>query len=294
MTRSASTLRLGIAQELADLCPATLGEEILLAGSVAHGRADAYSDIEQVFYVSTPPSREDRDTWLRHIGAEGILHDEEPLNDRSLWSTFRFRGVWIEAGWQVTSQHDQWLRQIVAGQILEHSLLILAEMTTTARSVRSQGWLAHWQQALAYYPEILQARLVQDALELWRFPNVLAARWASAAREDPLALTERLVRDVHGILRILFALNRQWEPEWKWLKDITPSLSLKPESFHERLAAIFSTAQPLDRIVGCFRLMQETLELIPATIDAEQARLAVRQSLSQQGCDVWISTQPNT
>ena len=100
MTSSASTLRLGIAQDLADLCPAALGEEILLAGSVAHGRADAYSDIEQVFFVSTMPSRKDRDTWLNHIGAEGILHDEEPLNDHSLWSTFRFRrpvAAWI--GW---------------------------------------------------------------------------------------------------------------------------------------------------------------------------------------------------
>lgn len=294
MTPSASTLRLGIAQELADLCPATLGEEILLAGSVAHGRADAYSDIEQVFYVATLPSCEDRDTWLKHIGAEGILHDEEPLNDHSLWSTFRFRGVWIEAGWQVISQHDDWLRQIVAGQILEHSLLILAEMTNTAQSVRSQGWLAHWQQVLAHYPQPLQARLVQDALEPWRFPNILAARWACAAREEPLAITERLVRDVHGILRILFALNRQWEPEWKWMKDVTPLLPLKPESFLDRLEAIFSTDPPVGRIAGCFQLMQETLELIPAAIDADQARLAVRQSLSQQGRDVWVPTQTNT
>ena len=203
-------------------------------------------------------------------------------------------GVWIEAGWQVISQHDEWLRQIVAGQILEHSLLILAEMTSTARSVRSQGWLAHWQQALAHYPQLLQARLVKDALEPWRFPNILAARWACAAREEPLAITERLVRDVQSILRILFALNRQWEPEWKWMKDVTPLLPLKPESFHERLAAIFSTDPSVARIAGCFQLMQETLELIPAAIDVDQARLAVRQSLSQQGRDVWVPTQTNT
>jgi hypothetical protein len=135
---------------------------------------------------------------------------------------------------------------------------------------------------------------VQDALEPWRFPNLLAGRWACAAREDSLALTERLVRDVHGILRILFALNRQWEPEWKWLKDITPSLPLKPKFFLERLATIFSADPPVGRIAGCFQLMQETLELIPAAIEADQARLAVRQSLSQQGRDVWMPAHPNT
>jgi len=40
--------------------------------------------------------------------------------------------------------------------------------------------------------------------------------------------------------------------------------------------------------------MQEILELIPVTIDAEQACQAVRLSLSQQGRDVWMSAQPNT
>jgi hypothetical protein len=289
MTPSASALRLDIAQEVADRCPAALGQEILLAGSVARGRGDAYSDIEQVFYVASMPSRQSRDTWLTRLGAERILHDHDPLHDHSLWSTFRFRGVWIEAGWQVLSQHDDWLRQIVAGQILQHSLLLLAEMTNTARSLRTQGWLARWQGALAHYPQLLQTRLIQDALEPWRFPNLLAARWAAAAREDPLALTERLVRDVQGVLRILFALNLQWEPEWKGLKDRTTLLPVKPESFLERLAAIFSTDPSIARIASCFHLMQETLDLIPGTIDADQARLAVRQSLSQQGRDVWMS-----
>lgn len=288
MTPAASAFRLSIAQALARSCPPELGHEILWAGSVAHERADAYSDIEQVFYVSTLPSREDRDTWLGPIGAERILHDAEPLPDHSVWSTFRFRGVWTEAGWQLISRHDDLLRQIVAGEILDHSLLILAEMTNTARSLRTQGWLTRWQQALAPYPDPLQTRLVKDALEPWRFPNLLAARWAAAVREDPLALTERIVRDVHGILRILFALNRQWEPEWKWLTDITATLSVKPVALQERLAALVSAERAVDRIVGCFQLMQETLDLVPTSIDTEQARRAVRQSLSQQGRDVWV------
>jgi hypothetical protein len=287
---------LSIAQELADRCPPALGQEILLAGSVARARADAYSDIEQIFYVSSMPSRADCDSWLTDIGVERIVHDDEPLRDLSRWSAFRYRGVWIEAGWQVISQHDAWLRQIVAGQILEHSLLILAEMTTTARSLRTQGWLARWQETLAHYPDLLQTRLAQDALEPWRFPNLLAARWAAAAREDHLALAERFVRDVHGVLRILCALNRQWEPEWKRLRDLTVSLPLKPASFLERLAGIFSTDPAVDRIAGCFQLMQETLDLLPASfpvsLEADQARRAVRDSLFQQGRDVWMSAQP--
>jgi len=91
-----------------------------------------------------------------------------------------------------------------------------------------------------------------------------------------LSLTERIVRDVHCILRILFAFKRQWEPVWKWLKKITSALPLKPAAFQQRLTALFSAERIVDRIVGCFQLMQETLDLVPASIDTEQARLAVR------------------
>ncbi|HEY4387373.1 MAG TPA: hypothetical protein VGN34_23205 [Ktedonobacteraceae bacterium] len=47
----ASRVRYRVAQELVELCPPNLGQEISITGSVSKGLADDFSDIEQVFYV---------------------------------------------------------------------------------------------------------------------------------------------------------------------------------------------------------------------------------------------------
>ncbi len=93
------------AQQLATLCPLHLGQEIVLTGSVSKGLADEQSDIEQVFFVENLPFQPERDAWLHQIGACEIVHDEAPITDGSIWSTFRFQDVWIEAGWQTFAHH---------------------------------------------------------------------------------------------------------------------------------------------------------------------------------------------
>jgi hypothetical protein len=94
---SASHVRYRIAQALAALCPPVLGQEVAVTGSVSKGLADDTSDIEQVFYVQNLPDIQRRDTWLHQIGAKEILHDEAPIEGGSIWSTFHFRDVWVEA-----------------------------------------------------------------------------------------------------------------------------------------------------------------------------------------------------
>jgi hypothetical protein len=122
----ASYVRYRVAHALAALCPPVLGQEISVTGSVSKGLADEASDIEQVFYVQKLPDIQERDAWLHQIGASEILHDEAPIEDGSIWSTFRFREVWVEAGWQTFSQQEALLRLILIGQILDHHRLILA------------------------------------------------------------------------------------------------------------------------------------------------------------------------
>ncbi len=67
----------------------------------------------------------------------------------------------------------------------------------------------------------------------------MEARFALIRRNEILGLHERLVRDVHNVLRILFAINRQWEPDWKWARAATGELSIKPDRLAERINAIF-------------------------------------------------------
>lgn len=47
-----SRIRYQVAYDLAQLCPPSLGQEIALTGSAAHGVSDEHSDIEMIFYVN--------------------------------------------------------------------------------------------------------------------------------------------------------------------------------------------------------------------------------------------------
>ncbi len=275
----ASRIRYGVAHELAELCPVALGQEIVLTGSTSRGIADEASDIEQVFYVDVVPSLEEREIWLYQIGATDIISDTEPVRDGSIWTTCRFRDIWIEAGWQAITLHEKNLRAILAGNVIDHRWLKLADIIVYAVPLRSQGLLAKWQQELAHYPDGLPERLIADATELWMFPHTAAVRWALIRRGDLSSLAERLVRDIYNILRILFALNRQWEPEWKWIDYVTGSLAIKPEHLTERINEVFSMPLSYQSIAVCMQLIFDTLVLVPSQYDVRRALNTIQESL---------------
>ncbi len=267
----ASHLRWQLACELARLCPPALGREIVLTGSTSMGIADEHSDIEQVFYVDMPPLAEQRADWLSKIGVEDLVLDTEPIEDDSLWATFRFHDVWVEAGWQSLADHEKNLAYILTGEVLDHHALALGWIMQHALPLRNEGYLANWQQSLSTYPEALAPRLLANATELWNFPHLVAASQALILRGERFALTERLLREVHKVLRILFALNQQWEPDWKWIAYTTADLALKPADLVERINAIFSSSQPEQSLLLCHALIHDTLLLVPPAYDVSCA-----------------------
>lgn len=153
------------------------------------------------------PTAEERGQWLYEIGVTELISDTEPIEDRSIWANFRYRGIWVEAGWQTITTHERNLRDILAGKILDHYRLKLAVVISHAVSLRGTGLLPRWQQELSHYSDILPPKIIAQATELWMFPNIIEARYALIRRGEYLALHERLVRDTHNILRVLFALN---------------------------------------------------------------------------------------
>jgi hypothetical protein len=264
-------------------CPPELGREIVLTGSVSRGVADDCSDIEQVFYVDTLPSPDERARWLHRLGATHIMHDSDPIEDSSIWSTFLFQEIWVETGWQSLSVHEENLRTILAGEVLEHGKLTLAEVIGHAVPLRSDGFLSKWQQQLASYPPILIPKLIRSATELWAFPHIIDARWTLAQRNERHALAGRLVADTYNVLRILFALNQQWEPDWKWLQYATRSLGCKPERLFERINSMLFLSTPQQSITTCLQLMRDTLLLVPAPYDTSQALTNIQQSQAKHG-----------
>lgn len=238
---AASRHRYELVRALAQCCPAGLGRAIAVTSSVSLGLADADSDIELLCWVDALPPADARLAWLASAGAIGMVLDDEPVGDGSWWATCRYRGVWVEAGWQTIAAQDALLSAILAGEVTDHARLMLASIIARALPLRGAELVGGWQRRLARYPDAVQERLIFGATEVWRFP--------------------------------------QWEPEWKWLSATTGQLARKPDRLIERIEAIL-TAPTLERGMALYlELARDTLALVPPPHDVAVARAAVAESL---------------
>lgn len=282
----ASRLRYAIARELSEAAPSSFGHECVLTGSSSRGIADEYSDIEMIFYMDALPPYTERERWLQTVGARDIVLDHEQTDEQEVWATFYVHDIWIEAGWRIIVAHERDLENLVAGNVTSHMSLMLAWITIHGVPLQSVGGLARWQQQLTHYPKTLPQKIIDGANEYWTQPQNFAIRWALLKRGEPMALTNRLLADIWILLRILFAINHVWEPDWKWLRHETERLAIRPERLVERINAIF-TLQQSEQTVACYlRLIRDTLELVPASYDVTSALNNVQGSLRMHGFEI--------
>jgi hypothetical protein len=148
-----------------------------------------------------------------------------------------------------------------------------------AKALRSEGLLARWQRVLADYPEQVQQQLIADAAGAWSFPNHMSARWAEVYRGHRHTVVEELVRDLNRVFRINFAINRQWEPDWKWIEPASRTLTIKPMRLIGRTDEILSTPHLAQANVGCLELILETLALVPPPYDVTRPASIIAESL---------------
>jgi hypothetical protein len=69
------------------------------------------------------------------------MADIEPIETGSIWITCRFRHVWVEAGWRLIGSLEQSVRAILAGAVIDHPRLVLAEIVEHAIPLRTNGCL---------------------------------------------------------------------------------------------------------------------------------------------------------
>jgi hypothetical protein len=159
--------------------------------------------------------------------------------------------------------------------MLDHTRFRWAEAVVHGIPLRTTGAIARWQEQLAVYPEELVEKIVLAASEEWlEHPLGVRAHLRPGGR---VALTAVLADDIENVLRIVFALNRTWEPSWKRLPQLVAPLAVKPERLAERIdEALAETSLYKTRA-----LVLETLELAPPLPRVELARSRTAALLEQ-------------
>lgn len=280
MTSRLSENLVKIARNLVDQCPPALGQEICLGGSASWGAADQASDIDLYFWVNELPEPYTLVVWLESVGAEQIQYGTGPEKQANLEIVCRFQDAWLDLSWQTFASVETQLKRVYTGESTDRLDLLQAGNLFRAKPIRSHGWLEKWPPRLKEYPAITQKRLIQSASNFWHYPHHLEALWALAQREAYLGLTEWLLADLQDGLRILFAVNRVWEPDWKQLAHATGWLELMPENLVGRINQIWQETDPDQRVRHTLELLLEILYLVPQSIDVGAPAQNIQQSLA--------------
>jgi hypothetical protein len=250
-----------VAERVADRLPPSV-TDIVLTGSTSRGTADELSDVE-----------------LLVIAPE--LPDEVPLGDVDTWSPpglpirwfgGSFDGEFVELIWWPPSYAEERVAQIAAGEIVDHARLRTADAIVNGICLRG-GRHARWVEQLAVYPDGLAEKIIADAAATWSEP----ARSERALQRpgDALMLAWRYVDGSENLLRIVFALNGEWEPGWKRLAARVERLARKPDRLAERIDAAGRT---LD-LAALRQLAAETLALAPDLPAVLRARRMLEERL---------------
>jgi predicted nucleotidyltransferase len=245
-----------LAQRIADALPPEV-EEVVLTGSVSRGVADDHSDVEMLVVTGEQPVKQ----WcFEHCALGGELGSWGAQDTPSVRVSGYRDGVPIEQVW--------WSRAFAEEQIAAH---VSADAIANGIPLRTGGLLERWQASLREYPEELARARIEEAALTWGGFAPEGFRTLTRPGER-FALVERLVDDASRVCRIVFAVNRVWEPTHKRLALRVEPLAIKPEALAERIATALSELDPVVAVRTVTRLQIDTVALAPSGPNIDRAR----------------------
>ena len=258
-----------LAQKIADAMPPIV-EEVVLTGSVSRGVADDVSDIEMLVVTSEPLELEQCFEHARAIGLERL--DTWGLQGTDAKRVFGYlEGVPIELIWWSRDFAETSVNAIVAGEPSGSG-----DALANGVSLRSSGLLDAWQKRLRAYPDEIAARRIEDAALTWG--GYAPEGWLTVLRPgDRLALVELIYDDAMRVLRIVYALNRVWQPTSKRLATRVHGLPVRPERLAERIEDALIEPDPLRAMLVMTELQLDTVALAPSGPNIDRARPWLRK-----------------
>jgi hypothetical protein len=253
-----------LAQRVAEALPPAV-EEVVLTGSVSRGVADDLSDIELLIVTRNGLELEECFSLAAACG----------LTDLGTWgrqgeATKRVSGyresVPIELIWWSRTHAVAQVDAIFAGELSGS-----ADALAHGVALRTAGALAQWQERLRHYPDELAGARIEDAALTWG--GFAPAGLLTLVRPgERLALLERMIDDASRVVRIVFALNRVWQPTSKRLADRSAALARKPERLAERIEEALAEPDPRRAVLILTELQLETVALAPDGPNIDRAR----------------------
>jgi hypothetical protein len=229
---------------------------VLIAGSVARGLADEYSDIELDVYWSAAPTEADRRAAVETAGWTRTYGEVDEVE----WADgYLVDGVKVDTSGFLTSTIDGYLDAALDRADTEPELQVRITALLHGRSLHGHELIDAWRARCAVYPSDLGRAMVGKGTHLW--PRHRMAMLA--ARGDVLLLHRDLVDNLQGILDALFGLNGVYAPHpfHKWLDWEATLLAVKPPDLATRIRRTL-TAPAVEAVEQISTLTYDTFDLL--------------------------------
>jgi hypothetical protein len=258
-----------VAERIAAALP-PVAEEVVLTGGVSRGVADDLSDIEMLVVTTEPLDLAECFEHARRVGLDGLDTWGVQGTDASRVFGY-FDRVPIELVWWSRDYAEASVTALLAGENSSS-----ADALANGIALRTVGLLEAWQERLRAYPGDLATARIEEAALTWG--GYAPAGMLTLARPgDRLALVERLLDDTERVLRIVYALNRVWQPTTKRLAARVRALPVKPERLVERIEEVLTEPDPLRAMLVLSELQLDTLALAPGGPNVDRARRWVHE-----------------
>jgi hypothetical protein len=146
-----------------------------------------------------------------------------------------------------------------------------AEAIAGGVPLRTSGHATRWQQSLADYPEELALERIDDAALTWG--GFAPEGLLTLTREgDRFVMVERMVDDAQRVMKLLWAVNRKWQPTNKRLARRTEELAVKPDRLAERIVEALGEPDQTKAVLLMTRLQLDAVNLAPDTPNVVRAR----------------------
>jgi len=270
MTGRREELRAAAARLAAGISPDVV-PEVVVTGSVSRGVADDVSDVEMLLVTN---DLLDLETCFGLAAAAGLerLGSWGPQGPETSRVSGYFEEIPFELIW--------WSREFADAAINAESSA--ADAIAHGVSLRTCGLLDVWHERLATYPEELAAERIEDAALTWG--GFAAAGLLTIARPgERLSLVERMLDDAVRVLRMVYAINRVWQPTTKRVALRAEPLAVKPERLAERIEDALTEPDPVRALVVMTQLQLDTVLLAPSGPNVDRARLWLAEALEILG-----------
>jgi predicted nucleotidyltransferase len=226
---------------------------IVIAGSVARGYADEYSDVEIPIFWEKLPDDSTRHAIVATLNGEFLYEYDGPAREDQLL----INGIQVDL-WHISiDRQEEILKAVLHEYRFDLSTLNALDTIRSCIPLFGEEIVQNWKLRAQEYPDELAKQLIQEHLAFFSIGELFIL----AQRNNPTAFYAQLSFLQQEIFLVLLALNRSYFPTFKWIYRVLESLSVKPERIEHRFRQAYETSY-MEAITDTKLILEQTIHLV--------------------------------